>query len=91
MTSWTKRSGGSTAASNVRLSCVHASQMAANDNSVVDESQQVWYNAGAAQPCRMGRVEVFNPSARHANGSGACEWAWVSMSGNGAEDLTPTP
>ena len=30
-------------------------------------------------------------SARHANGSGACEWAWVSMSGNGAEDLTPTP
>ena len=30
-------------------------------------------------------------SARHANGSGACEWAWVSMSGNGAEDRTPTP
>ena len=30
-------------------------------------------------------------SARHANGSGACEWAWVSMSGHGAEDRTPTP
>jgi len=30
-------------------------------------------------------------SARHANGTGACEWAWVSMSGHGAEDRTPTP
>ena len=30
-------------------------------------------------------------SARHANGSDACEWAWVSMSGHGAEDLILPP
>ena len=73
-------SGGSTAASNVRLSCAHASQMAANDNSVVDESQQVWYNAGAAQPCRMGRVEVYNPTARHADHRGQGTWGTVCAS-----------
>ena len=36
---------------------------------------QSHYDAGEA--CRMGRVEVYNPSARHANGAGTGTWGTV--------------
>ena len=53
-------SAGSTGVHNARLSCVHQSQVADNGPSVgVDASS-----------CRMGRAEVFNPTARHPDGAG---------------------
>ena len=70
---------GSTGVHNVRLSCVHQSQMQNAQHCQSTEngqcSGQSHYNAGEA--CRMGRVEVYNPSAHHANGAGTGTWGTV--------------
>jgi hypothetical protein len=60
-------SAGSTGVHNARLSCVHQSQMPAEDGTVVPDGTS----------CRMGRLEVFNPTARHADGSGSGTWGTV--------------
>lgn len=54
-------------AHNVRLSCVHQSQM--------DQTQGSLVNTGTA--CRMGRVEVYNPNTVHENGVGQGTWGTV--------------
>ena len=54
-------------AHNVRLSCVHQSQMGQTDPSLV--------NTGTS--CRMGRVEVYNPNVVHENGVGQGTWGTV--------------
>ena len=61
---------GSTAVQNARLSCVHQSQRTADPTAT-----QSGPNSGAS--CRMGRVEVYNRMAQHADGVGQGTWGTV--------------
>ena len=68
-----------TGANNVRLSCVHQSQVGATGASLV--------NSGTA--CRMGRVEVYNPNVVHENGVG--QGTWGTVCGHYYCDSTSSP
>ena len=52
-----------------RLSCVAQSQRSSETTSFSVHSH--------GQGCRMGRLEVYNPSARHADGNGQGTWGTV--------------
>ena len=58
---------GSVGRTSARLSCVAQSQRAAATTSF----------GADASGCRMGRLEVFNPNARHADGVGQGTWGTV--------------
>ena len=59
---------GSVGQLEARLSCVAQSQRSSEAQS---------FSPYAASGCRMGRLEVYNPSARHADGNGQGTWGTV--------------
>ena len=59
---------GSVGQLGARLSCVAQSQRSSEAQS---------FSPYAASGCRMGRLEVYNPSARHADGNGQGTWGTV--------------